>query len=48
MQIIQNSHDSDVFVGSSLVDMCAKCGSMDEAWKYLTRCPHETLYLGMP
>jgi pentatricopeptide repeat protein len=30
-QIIESGWDSDVFVGSSLVDMYAKCGSMDDA-----------------
>jgi pentatricopeptide repeat protein len=30
-QIIQSGWDSDVFVGSSLVDMYAKCGSMEDA-----------------
>ncbi len=34
-----NSLDSDVFVGSSLVDMCAKCGSMDEAWRVFDKMP---------
>jgi pentatricopeptide repeat protein len=39
VQIIQNSRDSDVFVGSSLVDMYAKCGSMDEAWRVFDKMP---------
>jgi pentatricopeptide repeat protein len=30
-QIIESGWDSDVLVGSSLVDMYAKCGSMDDA-----------------
>jgi len=30
-QIIQSGCESDVFVGSSLVDMYAKCGSMEDA-----------------
>jgi pentatricopeptide repeat protein len=30
-QIIQSGWDSNVFVGSSLVDMYAKCGSMEDA-----------------
>ncbi|KAH9564308.1 hypothetical protein CY35_04G018600 [Sphagnum magellanicum] len=32
-QIMQSGWDSDLFVGSSLVDMYAKCGSMEDAWK---------------
>ncbi len=30
-QIIQSGWDSNVFVGSSLIDMYAKCGSMEDA-----------------
>ncbi len=30
-EIIQSGLELDVFVGSSLVDMYAKCGSMDDA-----------------
>jgi pentatricopeptide repeat protein len=32
-QIIQIGWDLDVFVRSTLVDMYAKCGSMEDAWK---------------
>jgi pentatricopeptide repeat protein len=39
VQIIQNSCDLDVFVGSSLVDMYAKCGRMDEAWRVFDKMP---------
>jgi pentatricopeptide repeat protein len=31
-QMIQSGLESDVFVGSSLVDMYAKCGSIEDAW----------------
>jgi pentatricopeptide repeat protein len=31
-QIVQSGLESDVFVGSSLVDMYAKCGSIADAW----------------
>jgi pentatricopeptide repeat protein len=31
-QIIQSVLESDVFVGNSLVDMYAKCGSLEAAW----------------
>ena len=30
--IIEKQLDIDSFVGSSLVDMYAKCGSLDDAW----------------
>ncbi len=30
-QIIQSGWGSDIFVGNSLVDMYAKCGSMEDA-----------------
>jgi pentatricopeptide repeat protein len=36
-QIIQSGCDSDVVVESSLVDMYAKCGSMEEAWKVFSK-----------
>jgi pentatricopeptide repeat protein len=29
----------DVFVGSSLVDMYAKCGSRDDAWRVFNKMP---------
>jgi pentatricopeptide repeat protein len=32
-QIIQRGCESDVFVGNSLVDMYAKCGSIEDAWR---------------
>ncbi len=38
-QIIQSGCESDIFVGSSLVDMYAKCGSMEEAWRVFYRMP---------
>jgi pentatricopeptide repeat protein len=38
-QIIQNGCESNVFVGSSLVDMYAKCGSMEEAWRLFNKLP---------
>ncbi len=36
-QIIQSGQDSDVFVGNSLVDMYAKCGSMGDAWRVVQK-----------
>ncbi len=38
-QIIQNGCESNVFVGSSLVDMYTKCGSMENAWRVFTKMP---------
>jgi pentatricopeptide repeat protein len=32
-QIVQNGYELDVFVGSSLIDMYAKCGSIEDAWQ---------------
>jgi pentatricopeptide repeat protein len=36
-QIIENGCESDVFVGNSLVDMYAKCGTMEDACKVFNR-----------
>jgi pentatricopeptide repeat protein len=38
-QIIQSGFESDAFVGSSLVNMYAKCGSIGEAWKMFNAMP---------
>ncbi|KAH8934858.1 hypothetical protein BDL97_17G001400 [Sphagnum fallax] len=38
-QIIECDFESDVFVGSSLIDMYAKCGSMEDAWRVFTKMP---------
>jgi pentatricopeptide repeat protein len=38
-QIVQSGYDSNVFVGNSLVDMYAKCGSMEEAWRVFKKMP---------
>jgi pentatricopeptide repeat protein len=38
-QIIESGWDSDVFVGSSLVDMYAKCGNMDDACGVFNKLP---------
>jgi pentatricopeptide repeat protein len=40
-QIIQSGLESDVFVGSSLVDMYAKCGSIEDAGKVLKKMPSQ-------
>ncbi len=43
-QVIQNGCEFDVFVGRSLVDMYAKCGSMEDAQSVqqdaVSRCGH--------
>jgi pentatricopeptide repeat protein len=38
-QIIQSGWDSDVFVETCLVDMYAKCGSIDDAQRVLNKMP---------
>ncbi len=38
-QIIQSGLETNVFVGSSLVDMYAKCGSIEDARKVLKDMP---------
>jgi len=36
-QIIQSGCECDVFVRNSLVDMYAKCGSMEDAWRVFNK-----------
>ncbi len=36
-QIIQSGLESDVIVGSSLVEMYAKCGSIEDAWRVFNK-----------
>jgi pentatricopeptide repeat protein len=38
-QLIQSGYKSNVFVCNSLVDMYAKCGSIDEAWIVFEKMP---------
>ncbi|CAK9249873.1 unnamed protein product [Sphagnum jensenii] len=42
-QIIQSGLESDVFVGSSLVDMYAKCGSIEDAGKVFKKMPSQDM-----
>jgi pentatricopeptide repeat protein len=42
-QIIQIGYESDVFVGSSLVDMYAKCGSIENAWRVFNKMPSQNV-----
>jgi hypothetical protein len=38
-QIIQNGFEFDIFVGNRLVDMYAKCGSMEDIWNVFNKMP---------
>jgi pentatricopeptide repeat protein len=38
-QINESHCESEVIVGSSLIDMYAKCGSMEDAWRVFNRMP---------
>lgn len=42
-QIKQNGFESDVYVGTSLVNMYAKCDSLEEAWSVFNRLPYRNL-----
>ncbi len=41
-QLIQSGL-SDVFVGNSLVDMYAKCGSLEDAWRVFNKMPSRNM-----
>jgi pentatricopeptide repeat protein len=41
-QIIESSCESDAFVSSSLINMYAKCGSLEDAWRVFNRIPIHT------
>ncbi len=38
-QVIQSGCESDVFVGSSFVDMYAMCGGLEDAWRVFNKMP---------
>jgi pentatricopeptide repeat protein len=40
-QIVECGWDSDVFVANSLIDMYAKCGSMEDAWRVFNKMPSQ-------
>ncbi len=40
-RIIQSGLKLDIFVWSSLVDMHAKCGSIEDAWKVFHKMPSQ-------
>jgi pentatricopeptide repeat protein len=42
-QTIQSGLETDVFVANSLVDMYAKCGSMEDAWGVFNEMPSQDL-----
>jgi hypothetical protein len=46
--IIQSGLEADVFVGSSLVDMYAKCGSLEMFGQFSIRCYFKMWLLGAP
>jgi pentatricopeptide repeat protein len=37
--MIEIGLESDIFVGSSLADMYAKCGSIEDAWRVFHKMP---------
>ncbi|CAM6042280.1 unnamed protein product [Sphagnum compactum] len=43
LQIIQSGLESNVFVGNSLIDMYAKCGSLEDAWIVFNKMPSRDL-----
>ncbi len=42
-QIIQSGLESDVVVGSSLVDIYAKCGSIQDSWRVFNKMPSQNV-----
>ncbi len=40
-QIIQSGLESDVFVGNSLVDIYANCGSIEDSWRVFNKMPSQ-------
>jgi pentatricopeptide repeat protein len=45
-QLIQSGCKSDVFVGNSLVDIYAKCGSIEDAWGVFNKLPSGNVVTG--
>jgi pentatricopeptide repeat protein len=46
-QMIEIGCDCNVFIGNSLTDMYAKCGSIKDAWECSIRCLHKMWSLGI-
>jgi pentatricopeptide repeat protein len=44
-QIIESGLESDVTVGSRLVNMYAKCGRMEDAWRVFNKMPSGTVVI---
>jgi pentatricopeptide repeat protein len=40
-QLIQSGYKFDVFEGTGLVDMYAKCGSIEDAWRVFNKMPSQ-------
>ncbi|CAM6094164.1 unnamed protein product [Calypogeia fissa] len=38
-RIIETNSESDLYVGNSLLDMYAKCGTIDDAWRVFNKLP---------
>ncbi len=42
-ELIQIGCEFDVFVGSSLVEIYAKCGNIEDAWKVFNKMPSQNV-----
>ncbi len=40
---LQSGFGCDFFMGSSLVDMYAKCGSIEDAWRMFNKIPSQNV-----
>jgi pentatricopeptide repeat protein len=40
---LQNGFECDVFIGSSLGDMYAKCGNIEDAWRMFNKMPSQNV-----
>ncbi len=47
-QLVQTRCEFDVFLRSSLVDMYAKCGSIEDAWRLFNKMPSQIVVTGAP
>jgi pentatricopeptide repeat protein len=44
-QIIQSGWDSNIFVGTNVVDMYAKCGSIEDARNVFNKMPYQNVVM---
>jgi pentatricopeptide repeat protein len=44
-QIIQSGWDSNIFVGTNMVDMYAKCGSIEDARNVFNKMPYQNVVM---